>query len=151
MNELLPLSVGLGLAVSLLISHFFGFAVGGLVVPGYLALSLNRPVEAAATIVAGLATLAVVRGLETFLIVYGRRRTVLTVLVGYLIAAAIHRTVPNLLGATGDWPAVGFIIPGLIALWMDRQGVFDTLAALLTTSVTVRLILVICLGGRLVG
>ena len=38
---------------------------------------------------------------------------------------------------------VGYIIPGLIALWFNRQGVIQTLAALIITSVLVRLILII--------
>ena len=38
---------------------------------------------------------------------------------------------------------IGFIIPGLIAIWLDRQGIVETLAALVTASVVVRLILVV--------
>ena len=35
--DLLPVSVGIGLAVSLLFSELFGLAAGGMVVPGYVA------------------------------------------------------------------------------------------------------------------
>ncbi|MBI4224246.1 MAG: poly-gamma-glutamate biosynthesis protein PgsC, partial [Deltaproteobacteria bacterium] len=42
---------------------------------------------------------------------------------------------------------IGFIIPGLIAIWLDRQGVVETLAALAIVSVMVRLILMLILGG----
>jgi hypothetical protein len=41
---------------------------------------------------------------------------------------------------------IGFIIPGLIAIWMERQGIWQTLASLLTVSVIVRLILILTIG-----
>jgi hypothetical protein len=41
---------------------------------------------------------------------------------------------------------VGFIIPGLIAIWFDKQGVVETVSALLTASVVVRLLLILITG-----
>ena len=41
---------------------------------------------------------------------------------------------------------IGYVIPGLIAIWMDRQGVIETLAALITSSVVVRLVLMLVFG-----
>ena len=38
---------------------------------------------------------------------------------------------------------IGFIIPGLIALWIDRQGPTETLAALVTSATVVRLVLIV--------
>jgi len=38
---------------------------------------------------------------------------------------------------------IGYIIPGLIAIWFDRQGVLKTLAGLIVSSVLVRLTLVL--------
>jgi hypothetical protein len=37
---------------------------------------------------------------------------------------------------------IGYIIPGLIALWFNRQGILQTLSALAVTSVLVRLALI---------
>ncbi len=82
MMELLPLSVGIGLAVSLLFSEMFGLAAGGMIVPGYVALYLDRPLDVLLTLFAGFLTFAIVHGLSSFLIVYGRRRTVLMIIVG---------------------------------------------------------------------
>jgi hypothetical protein len=44
---------------------------------------------------------------------------------------------------------VGYIIPGLIAIWMDRQGILETITALVTSSAIVRLILIILFGGEI--
>lgn len=163
--NLLALSIGLGLVISLLFSELFGLAAGGLVVPGYIALYLTRPIDVAATLGAAFLTFFLVRILSTFAIVYGRRRTVLMILVGYLmgtllstaLAAAFESAAdptalpaaPALaaLGAVGrqavEAHVIGYIVPGLIAIWLDRQGVVPTLAALLTSAVVVRLVLIL--------
>ncbi len=150
MIELLPLSVGIGLAISLIFSEMFGIAAGGMIVPGYLALSLTRPLDVALTIGAGFVTFAIVHTLSSFVIVYGRRRTVLMILIGYLVGTLIRWTTGSF-GMVGgvELEVVGFIIPGLIAIWLDRQGIVETLAALVTASVVVRLILVVVVGADL--
>lgn len=149
MMELLPLSVGIGLAVSLLFSEMFGLAAGGMIVPGYIALYLDRPLDVLLTLFAGFLTFAIVHALSSFLIVYGRRRTVLMIIVGYLVGVLV-RWSSGFLGHGGmELHVIGFIIPGLIALWLERQGVIETLAALFTASVVVRLTLVLVVGAEL--
>jgi gamma-polyglutamate biosynthesis protein CapC len=150
--ELLPLSVGIGLVISLLFTEMFGIAAGGMIVPGYLALSLTRPLDVALTIGAGFATFAIVHTLSSFVIVYGRRRTVLMILVGYLVGMLVRWSTGSFVSVGGiELQVIGFIIPGLIAIWLDRQGIVETLAALITASVVVRLILVIVVGSELRG
>lgn len=83
--ELLSLSIGLGLAASLLYGELFGLAAGGMVVPGYIAMFADRPTDVALTLLAALVTFGILRSLSQVAIVYGRRRTALTILVGYLV------------------------------------------------------------------
>ncbi len=144
MIDVLALSVGIGLAISLLFTELFGIAAGGMIVPGYFALSITRPIDVLLTVLAGFATFAIVHTLSTFMIIYGRRRTVLMILVGYLVGMGVRFGAGGL-GSVGgsDWQVIGFIIPGLIAIWLDRQGIVETLAALVTASVAVRLLLVV--------
>ncbi len=151
MVDLLTLSIGIGLAVSLLFTELFGLAAGGMVVPGYIALHLNQPVDVLLTLLAGVAAFAVVHALSSVLIIYGRRRTVCMILVGYLVgilgrmlsggSSHVRRGTESHVGGF-----IGYIIPGLIAIWIDRQGLIETLSALLTASVVVRLILILFLG-----
>lgn len=144
--ELLALSVGIGLAVSLLCSELFGVASGGLIVPGYMALYIMRPLHIATTLAVALATYGIVRLLSTFLVVYGRRRTALMILVGYIIGMLVNYWS----SAWGhELTAIGFVIPGLVAVWMDRQTVPQTLASLAIVVVLVRLILVLTVGTEL--
>jgi gamma-polyglutamate biosynthesis protein CapC len=143
-TELLALSVGIGLVLSLVFTEMFGIAAGGMVVPGYLALNLTRPIDVLLTVGGGIATFVVVHTLSSFMILYGRRRTVLMILMGYLIAMLVRWGTGNYAHMHGtELQVIGFIIPGLIAIWLDRQGIVETLAALVTASVVVRLILVV--------
>ena len=163
--NLLALSIGLGLVVSLLFSELFGLAAGGLVVPGYMALHLTSPVDVFATLAAALITFFLVRVASTFVIVYGRRRTAAMILVGYVVGVFMNMGITAAIEAlegtaalpqpgdavmlanagreTLEAGVIGYIVPGLIAIWLDRQGIGPTLAALLTSAVVVRLILIL--------
>jgi gamma-polyglutamate biosynthesis protein CapC len=150
MSGLLSLAVGIGLVVSLLFTEMFGLVTGGMVVPGYIALHLNNPLDCLMTLAAGALTFIAVHGLSSIVIIYGRRRTVLMILVGYLIGMALRFFTHGLTDFVGgQYEVIGFIIPGLIAIWLDRQGIIETVGALITASVVVRLILVILVGMEL--
>lgn len=142
------ISIGLGLAVSVVLTELFGLVAGGMVTPGYLALYLNRPVVVANTLLAAAITWLIVHALSRRIIVYGRRRTALMILVGFLIGFAIRAAGDFATAHAGGvtWPAdltiVGFIIPGLIAIWIERQGFVETNAVVLTASAIVRLLLI---------
>jgi len=86
--SLLTLSIGVGLAVALLFSELFGLAAGGVVVPGYIALFLTQPLSLAYTLVASFVTFALVRSSSSLFVLYGRRRTAMMILVGYLVGMA---------------------------------------------------------------
>ena len=144
-------SIGVGLIVSLLFTEVFGLAVGGMIVPGYIALSLHRPADVAVTLGVALATYGTVTLISKFAFIYGRRKVVLMVLIGFVLGA-LMRAAP-MIGAGGPsldpshteslCRVIGCIIPGLIALWIDRQGMVETIAPLMTSAVIVRLVLVL--------
>src|SRR5262249_26024052 len=82
--------LGIGLVISLLYSELFGVAPGGIIVPGYLALAIPQPLTVLLTIGAALLTYFVVQVLASIAIVYGRRRTVLSILIGFLLGALVR-------------------------------------------------------------
>ncbi len=150
MENIIIVSIGLGLCVSLLFSEFFGIAAGGMVVPGYIALYLNRPMVIVVTVLVSLLTYFIVNSLGAFMIVYGKRRTVLTIIIGFLLGWLVRLLDPVPLGPQAvELSIVGYIIPGLIAIWMDRQGILETVASLVTSSTIVRLVLIIIFGREL--
>jgi poly-gamma-glutamate biosynthesis protein PgsC/CapC len=145
----LTVALAIGLIVSLVFSEIFGLAAGGMIVPGYLALSLHHPASVVWTLACALATWAVVRQLGKHMIIYGRRRIVLMLLFGFLCGSLVRAGLAALAPATGAEGAsgclgvIGFIIPGLIALWFDRQGVLETVGSLATSATLVRLVLIL--------
>ena len=148
MSEADVLVIGIGLVVSLLYSELFGVTPGGIIVPGYLALAIPEPVTVALTFGVALLTFFVVRVLGTIAIVYGRRRNVLAILIGFGLGA-LARTLVGAgtpLGGLGI-EVVGYVIPGLIAIWMDRQGVAVTATSAVTASIATRLAGLLWLGS----
>jgi poly-gamma-glutamate biosynthesis protein PgsC/CapC len=144
----IPIAIGIGLLMSLIFSEAFGLAAGGMVVPGYIALALAEPWRVAGTVAAGTVAFGIVRLFGRFMLMYGRRHLVMAILVGFICG---HLTrvffgrpeLPQIL----SFEAIGYIIPGLIAYWMEKQGAVQTLAAMLMAAVLVRLILMVAVGG----
>ena len=148
MSEQEILYLGIGLFVSLLYAEIFGVAPGGIIVPGYLALGIHDPIAISITLGVSLLTFFVVRVLTTVTIIYGRRRTVLMLLIGFLLGSLV-RAIFGVGTPVGPFEVdiIGYIIPGLIAIWMDRQGLTVTVSSALTASVLTRISGLLFLGG----
>jgi poly-gamma-glutamate biosynthesis protein PgsC/CapC len=141
-------AVGLGVIVSLLFSELIGASAGGIVVPGYIAMYLHRPTLIIGTIVVSFLTLIVIKIISSFSLLYGKRRMVLSILVGFILGWATRNLVfANLTVYELNMQSIGYIIPGLIANWMERQGVFRTLFTMIIAAVLVRLVLMVIFGG----
>jgi poly-gamma-glutamate biosynthesis protein PgsC/CapC len=155
MVDILPLSVGIGLIVGLVFVEYFGLSAGGMVVPGYIALNLAHPLTVALTILIGLLTFICIRGLSRVLIIFGRRRIALTVLIAFILGTICRQLITEYQGTEGffdqSFTVIGFIIPGLISISIDRQGIVETLTTLLSAAVVVRLILIVFIGQELIA
>jgi len=144
-------AIGLGLAISLIFSETLGLAAGGMVVPGYLALMIHEPMRIVGTVAVALLTLGTLKLLSRYTLIYGRRRIVVSVLIGFIFGALSRDLlVFKLHDAPVDLRTIGFVIPGLIANWMERQGVVQTVCVMTTTAVLVRLLLMLLNGGALI-
>ncbi len=124
----------IGLVLALLWTEITDISPGGLIVPGYLALYLGRPARVAATLAAALLALAVYRALARRLILFGRRRFALMVLVGAVLAQAWLLLLPGLFDAPAGLHVIGWIIPGILASSLARQKAAPTLASLAAVS-----------------
>jgi len=120
----------IGLVLALLWAEITDLSPGGIIVPGYFALYLDRPLRAAATLAVALLTLAIYRFLARRLILFGRRRFVLMVLVGAVLSQAWLLVLPRLFAAPVELRVIGWIIPGILASSLTRQKVLPTLASL---------------------
>lgn len=144
------IAVGIGVAFSLIFHEVFGLAAGGIVVPGYIALNFHKPWMLVGTLLVALTTWLLIRVISRFVFVYGRRRMVIAVLLGFLLGYLSRQLWGN---GVGDirLEAIGYIIPGLIANWMERQGVYKTITTVLMGGAAVRLISIIVTGGGIIG
>ena len=127
----------IGLLVSLLFIGLTGVYPGGIIVPSYLVLFLHQPERIAGTIIAAFLTLAVYRLSCRWLILFGRRRFVFLILVGGFWALLWLQLFPYIFPASLEFRVIGWVIPGLIANHLDRQGAVVTTASLVTITVAV--------------
>jgi len=84
-------AIGIGIVVSFAFYEIVGLSPGGIVVPGYIALFLDQPIRILVTLLAALLTYFIVRKLSNYIILYGRRRFLAMILIGFLLKWLIDR------------------------------------------------------------
>ncbi len=147
---MIEIAITLGLILSLLSYEIFGLAAGGIVVPGYIALQLSNPERIAGILIVSLLTYLIIKVLSNYTFLYGRRQMVLCLLIGCLLANFSRQFLSiDIAASTIELHAVGWVIPGLIAHWFSKQGIFKTLTVVFVSSVLVRLVLIILFMGAL--
>ncbi len=144
-------AIGLGVLISLFFLETFGAAAGGIVVAGYVAIFLHQPWTIVATLLISFVVYGIVKLLGHIMFIYGRRRMVISVLLGFILGW-IARTYGLFVNLPSDYAVnvIGYIIPGLIANSMERQGIIKTLTIMIVVAVVVRLLLVIIFGGQII-
>lgn len=133
--------VVLGVVASILFSELTGLSPAGLIVPGYIALTLHSPQRILYTLAVALLAMLACRVLNRYVILYGRRQFAATILAAFLIDALITQL--HLL----PWSVgmIGCLVPAIIARELDRQGIVKTVLSLGT--VTCFVVLVVFLLG----
>jgi gamma-polyglutamate biosynthesis protein CapC len=146
--EVAVLGLGLGLCFSLVCYLVTNLSPGGMITPGWLAITLVEDAVAVAVIigVAGL-TWAGTVALQRVVILFGKRLFATVVLLGVLLQVTL--TLLQLRGHTlpATQQTLGFIVPGLIAYQLVRQPSLPTLVA--TASVTAVASVVLLVGNLL--
>lgn len=142
-------AVGLGVIISLIFSELLGASAGGIVVPGYLALYMDKPMQILGTLIVSLATWGIIRIIGRYTLMFGKRRMVLSILIGFILGWSSRMFVfHNFTVYTYQMQSIGYIVPGLIANWFERQGFWKTISAMGVAAILVRLILMVVFGGE---
>lgn len=134
-----------GVVLSLLFAELAGVSPGGVIVPGYFALVAGEPLTAAVSAAVSLTVLGLVKLLGMAMILYGRRRFAVCLILGLLLRLAVSSLLPDASAGLGLQGAIGALVPGILASDMDRQGPVRTLLAL--TFVVSLLLLLSALVG----
>ena len=139
------LAIGLGMLISLLFSETVGVMGGGIIVPGYFAMYLQDSLSVFFTFVIAYITYLIIYFLSKYLLIYGRRRVILSLLIAFLIGLIFRKGIESSFIETSSFNVdyIGFIIPGLIASWMDKQGVSRTISVVLIQASLVHFILML--------
>lgn len=121
---------------------------GGVIVPGYIALFLDQPMKIILTIFLSIITLYTVNFLSEYTILYGKRKFALMIIVSFTLKYAFKESGDYLfLSSIITTSTIGYIIPGIIAQEMDRQGIIKTLSSMMVVAFIIKLITIIMSRG----
>lgn len=142
-------AVGLGVIISLVFAELLGASAGGIVVPGYIALYLDKPLQILGTLAVSMLTWGIIRIIGMFTLLFGKRRMVLSILIGFILGWASRNLIfLNVTIYDLQMQSIGYIVPGLIANWFERQGFWKTLSTMTIAAVLVRLVLMLVFAGE---
>lgn len=123
------LCLAAGMLLGMFYYHKTGWACGGIITPGVIAMYIGDPWKIAVSLAAGLLTWAILEALVRATNLYGRQRLA----TAMLIALALRYPLVSVLGETSLW--LGWVVPGLIGADMQRQGAVSTLTGVVSVSI----------------
>lgn len=136
-------SLLIGLIIGIIFYEIWGISPGGVITPGYFALFIHQPNRILVTVVLALVVWGLLEILSRHLILYGKRKFLLALLLGFCGKLLIEGFIQPMAFIHIDLLSVGYIIPGLIANEISRQNIVKTLAATGIVTVVVYLILLL--------
>lgn len=133
--EIAVLGIALGLVFSLVCYLTTNLSPGGMITPGWLAITLVEDAPRVAVIATVVAlTWAGTAWLQRVVILFGKRLFATVVLVAVLLQLTLTLVVGNGYSTATTHQTLGFIVPGLIVYQLVRQPGLPTVIA--TASVT---------------
>ncbi|MER5929519.1 poly-gamma-glutamate biosynthesis protein PgsC/CapC [Streptomyces sp. NPDC002054] len=147
--EIAAIGIALGLLFSLVCYLTTNLSPGGMITPGWLALTLIEDLQRAA-IVTGVTVLTYVLTLvvQRFVILYGKRLFAAVVLIGVILQGGVVILLQMEFPLLYANQTLGFIVPGLIAYQLVRQ---PKGATLLATGSATLMTYVVLTAGILLG
>ena len=133
----------IGLVVGFIYYELVGISPGGVIAPAYFVMFLDQPLKILITLVLALLVWIIIKTLSNYFILFGRRRLLLALLLGFCLKLVINNLIQPMSFITLDLQSIGYIIPGLIANEFGRQKIMPTLASIGIVSVITYLIVII--------
>ena len=140
-------TVALSVIISFLTTELTGLLTGGMISAGYLAYWFGEPMRIVSTLLMSILIALIMRVSRHFLILYGRRRFMLSILLSIFGVYLVEKSYFFVSEFSFDMRIIGYIIPGLIASDMEKQGILTTTLALSAVTIVVKLLSL--LGGIL--
>ena len=133
-----------GIILGLLFTELTGLSPGGIIVPGYLAYSFYSPINIALTLAISITVYFCVILLSKLFFLFGRRRYALVILLGIFLKLSLDYFL-NFFNtdSIGYLQIIGYLVPGLIANDLYKQGIIKTI---LSSAIVTSLVYIIAMG-----
>jgi poly-gamma-glutamate biosynthesis protein PgsC/CapC len=133
--EVATLGLAIGLLFSLICYLTTNLSPGGMITPGWVALTLVEDYRRAALVVLMTAlTFLASKVLQRAVILYGKRLFAAVVLTGVVFQSTLFLVIQRDFPLLFAHQTLGFVVPGLIAYQLVRQPPVSTLLATGTVS-----------------
>lgn len=133
----------LGIIVSIIFYEITDISPGGIVVPGLMVMYVNQFDKMIYTVIVAIITYLVVKFISRYLVIFGKRRFVIlilvSILINFLLQLLLHSFSINLLNMS----IIGYSIAGIIANDMYKQGIKRTIPSLAIVIVVLELIIIV--------
>lgn len=133
-GELTPqvatLCLGIGLVFALVCYLTTNLSPGGMITPGWIALTLVEDyLQAAVVVLMTIVTFALSRGMNKVVILYGKRLFAAVVMLSVLLQLTVFLIIQRDFPLLFSHQTLGFVAPGLVAYQLIRQPPGATLLA----------------------
>lgn len=139
MNETI---IVLGVILSIAFYEIYEMSPGGMIVPGYFALFSNDYKRMIITVLVALVVLGIGKLLEKYIILYGRRKFAVYVILTFVLKIFI-RELDIIIGGE----VIGILIPAILAQDIDKNSIGKTLPALIILTIVIKSIIMLSTGA----
>ena len=138
----------IGVLVSIIFYEITEISPGGIIVPGLLVTYFHSIERVIFTVIIALVTYLIVKFLSKYILVFGKRRFVLMIIISLFLSIIIELFTHALSSSLLSISIIGYTISGIIANDFYKQGVKKSLPAL---AICVGLIELIVIIGYQIG
>ena len=129
----MEIPLALGILFGLFWSRRTGWNCGGLITPGILAIHADMPLSCLYALLAGILLAPVLDIIVQRWSLYGRERIGAAMLLALAARSLCMYLLPSMGVAVPLW--LGWVVPGLLAADIQRQGIYITLAGSVSAAI----------------
>ena len=134
----------LGIIISIIYYEITDISPGGIIVPGLLVMYITQPERILYTLVVALITYFLVKLLSKYIVIFGKRRFVLLIIISIFVNFILHLILVGSSVSLLNISIIGYTIAGLIANDFFKQGIKKTIPSLIIVVGIIELIVIIC-------
>lgn len=133
----------IGLVVGIIYYELVGISPGGVIAPAYFSLYIFYPHHILLTLCIAIVVFLIINLLSSITILFGKRRLLIAIILGFCIKYLIESQVLNLAYPNYDLHFIGYIIPGLIANEIQKQKLIPTMLSIGIVTILIFLVRVV--------